>query len=136
MAPWRRTGRHDDVAVPVQAPVGVVQIHLEELGKHSWTRALLGAVLGAGGGPPFRFVAAPPDPDHDASEHAAAGQKFPVVPFRDLAEQAAPDEWNDLARRRLAELDAELVALGWRRRSDRGTYWWSWRYDHPTPPRP
>ena len=55
MAPWRRTGRHGGDE-RVEAPRGVVQVHLEELGKHAWPEALLGAVLGAGGGPLFRFT--------------------------------------------------------------------------------
>lgn len=131
MAPWRRTGRQGDPAVPVQAPEGMVQIQLEELGMHSWTQALLGAVIGSGGGPHFRFVAAPADADDEAPEQAAAGERFPVVAFKDLADVAGPDEWSALARRRLDELDAELVALGWRGRPDRGRYWWSLRYDAP-----
>ena len=64
MAPWRRTGRREGDE-RVSAPAGVVQVHLEELGKHAWPEALLGAVLGAGGGPLFRFVAAAPGPDHE-----------------------------------------------------------------------
>jgi hypothetical protein len=115
MSPWRRTGNRGLAVLRVEAPVGVVQIHLEEMGRHSWTQALLGAVIGSEDGPPFRFVAAPPDPAYDASEQVAARAGFPVV----------------LARQRLDELDAELVALGWRRRPDRGPYWWSLRYDPP-----
>ena len=32
-------------------PSSVVQIHLEEVGRHSWKDALSSAVVGAGGGP-------------------------------------------------------------------------------------
>lgn len=109
----------------------VVQIHLEQLGKHSWVRAVLGAVIGAGGGPPYRFVAAPDDPEHDASEHAAVGATFPVLPTEDLERQTEPNEWTDLAHQRLNELDTELLSAGWKRRADRGRYWWSLRYDPP-----
>ena len=131
MSPWRRTGTHADLDVSVPAPEGVVQIHLEELGRHSWIKAVLGALIGAGGGPPFRFVAAPPDADHAASEHAAVGVRFPVLPFRDLADRGEPDEWSELAHTRLDELDAELLRLGWQRRPETGHYWWSLRYDRP-----
>lgn len=131
MAPWRHTGRHEGDE-RVLAPEGVVQVHLEELGKHSWAQALLGAVLGAGNGPVFRFVAAVPGPEHEAAEQAAAAARFPVVPFKDLEDRAQPDEWNRLAHRRLDELGAELEAMGWRRRHDTGPYWWSRRYDAPT----
>ena len=131
MTTSRDADRQHDSAGPVAGPQGVVQIHLEELGKHSWTEAVLGAVIGAGGGPAYRFVAAPADPDHDASEHAAVGAKFPVMPFRDLKDLTEPDEWTDRAHQRLNELDAELTSRGWRRRAERGHYWWSLRYDKP-----
>ena len=110
-------------------PDAVVQIHLEEPGKHSWADAVLGALIGAGGGPPYRFVAAPMDPVRDASEHAAVGARFPVRPTATLDLEADPDEWTELARQRLKELDVELLSLGWRRHADRGPYWWSLRYD-------
>lgn len=112
-------------------PEHVVQIHLEQLGRHSWIRAVLGAVMGAGGGPPYRFVAAPDDPDHEASEHAGVSEPFPVLPTEDLERQTEPDEWTDLAHKRLNELDTELLGQGWKRRADRGRYWWSLRYDKP-----
>lgn len=112
-----------------ESTVEVVQIHLEQLGKHSWVWAAVGAVIGAGGGPPYRFVAAPDDPDHDASDHAAVGASFSVPPTVDLELQAEPDESTDLPHQRLDELDAELRGAGWHRRSDRGRYWWSLRYD-------
>lgn len=135
MSPWRRTGNRGQPVLRVEAPEGMVQIHLEEMGRHSWSQALLGAVIGSGGAPPFRFIAAPPDPVHDASEHAAASERFPVVPFRDLSLRTGPDEWGALAHQRLDELDAELRSMGWRRRRDRGAYWWSLRYDPPAPRR-
>lgn len=118
MSPWRRTGNRGQPVLRVESPEGLVQVHLEEMGRHSWSQALLGAVIGSGG-PPLRFVAAPPDPQYDASEQAAAGAGLP----------------DALAHQRLDELDAELKALGWRRRPDRGAYWWSLRYDPPAPRR-
>lgn len=119
MSPWRRTGHRGRPVLRVEAPESMVQIHLEELGRHAWDQALLGAVIGSEDGPPFRFVAAPPDPAHDASEHTTAAAGVPLA----------------LAHQRLDELEAELVALGWRRRPDRGPHWWSRRYDPPARPR-
>lgn len=114
-----------------KTPDTLVQIHLEELGRHSRVGALVGAAIGVGGGPLFRFVAAPNDPVHDASEHAAVSERFPVLPTEDLDLQAEPNEWTELARQRLKELDVELLSLGWKRRADRGRFWWSLRYDKP-----
>ncbi|MDO9495852.1 MAG: hypothetical protein Q7J48_09135 [Nocardioides sp.] len=112
-----------------ETPNTVVQIHLEQLGKHSRVGALIGAAIGAEGGPPLRFVAAPAEPEHDATEHAAVSERFPVLPTEDLDLQVELDEWTQLARQRLKELDVELLSMGWKRRADRGRFWWSLRYD-------
>jgi hypothetical protein len=80
----RRTDRQDDPDGSAAAREDVVQIHLEEIGQHSCTDAVVGAVIGAGGGPAYRFVAAPSDSDHDASEHAAVGAKFPDLLSKQL----------------------------------------------------
>lgn len=113
----------------VSGPEDVLQIHLEEVGRHSWKGALLSAVVGAGGGPLYRFVAAAPDAAHADTDHAAVGAQFPLMPFGDLADQT-DDEWTTLARKRLHELDAELESTGWRRLPERGRHWWSLRYAH------
>lgn len=105
----------------------VLQVYLEPAGRSSVKAALLDAVIGAGGGPVYRFVATSPDTGRDAAEHAAAGERFPLQPFHDL-DAEGDDEWTLLARRRLAELDVELQREGWRKREDRGTHWWSLRY--------
>jgi hypothetical protein len=104
-----------------------LQVYLEPDGRTSWKGALLSAVIGAGGGPLYRFVATPPDTGRDAAEHAVTGERFPLQPFQDL-DAEGDDEWTDLARQRLAELDDELQRDGWRQREDRGTHWWSLRY--------
>ena len=54
----------------------VVQIHLEEVGRHSWKDALMSAVVGAGSGPLYHFVAAAPSAPHTGAEHAAVGAEF------------------------------------------------------------
>ena len=109
-------------------PSSVVQSHLEEVGRHSWKDALLSAVVGAGGGPLYRFVAAAPSAAHTDAEHAAVGAKFPLMPLQDLTDQT-DDEWTTLAQKRLQELDAELESSGWRRLPERGPHWWSLRYE-------
>lgn len=108
-------------------PSNVVQIHLEEVGRHSWKDALMSAVVGAGGGPLYQFVAAAPSAPHTGAEHAAVGAEFPLMPFQDPTDQTV-DEWTTLARQRLEELDAELKSGGWRRLPERGPHWWSLRY--------
>lgn len=112
----------------VTARGDVVQIHLEEVGRHSWKDALFSAVVGAGGGPLYRFVAAAPSGAHTDAERTAVGAKFPLEPFQDLREQS-DDEWSTLAALRLAELDAELKGAGWRSLPENGPHWWSHRYE-------
>ena len=109
----------------------VLEIRLDESGRSSWRSAVFSAVIAAAGGPLFRFVAAPVDTARDPDEHAAAGARFPVLPFHDLDDRTEQAEWIDLAEERLDELDAELQAAGWRRRPERGEHWWSLRYDRP-----
>ena len=104
-----------------------LQVYLEPDGRASWKGALLSAVIGAGGGPVYRFVATSPDSRRDAAEHAVAGERFALQPFQDLDDEGE-DEWTALARQRLAELDDELQRDGWRPSEDRGTHWWSLRY--------
>ena len=105
-----------------------IELHLEHLGAHPGKRAVVAAVLGAGGGPVYRFVATALAVPHTSDDHAAVSANFPLLPFQDLDEQTN-DQWVALARRRLDELDAELVRTGWRRRPDRGPHWWSLRYE-------
>ncbi|KQV65966.1 hypothetical protein ASC64_13930 [Nocardioides sp. Root122] len=112
--------------VDADVHVETIQVFLEPDRGTSWRGALLSAVIGAGAGPPYRFVAAAPDVRHDAAEHIATSQRFALEPFQDLDDPAA-DEWTDLARRRHAELDADLRRDGWRP-ADVGAHWWSLRY--------
>jgi hypothetical protein len=105
-----------------------IEVHLEALGAHPGKRAVLAAVLGAGGGPVYRFVATVMEIPHTSDDHAAVSAAFPLLPFQDLEVQT-DDEWAALARRRLDELDADLVGTGWRRRPDHGAHWWSLRYE-------
>jgi hypothetical protein len=128
MSSWQQTDGHGVPKDGVEAPVGVVQIRLEELGKRSWRSALFSAVIGTGGGPLYRFVAADADTEDEGGEHAVVSANFPLQPFQDL-EGNTDDGWAELARRRLRELDAELQRQGWRRIAERGPHWWSLRYE-------
>jgi hypothetical protein len=127
MTSWQRSGPDGRVEI-AEPPEGVIQIQLEEVGRHSWRSALFGAVMSAGGGLVYRFVAATPGGGHEETQHAGSSDRFPLFPFQDL-DDAADDKWTDLARQRLAELDAELERIGWHRLPERGKHWWSLRYE-------
>lgn len=107
----------------------VLEVHLEELGEHSWVKALGNTLAGSYGSAQYRFVARPPGEDHVAEQHAASGATFPVMRLQDLDDLTEPNAWIDIARERLRELDRELVGAGWKRREERGRHWWSWSYD-------
>lgn len=114
---------------PAAAPARMVEVHLEELGQHSWVRALLNTLSGLFGSAQFRFVARPVAVTHDSSQHVAVSPTFPVMRWADLDDTAEPNTWIELARAGLRELDADLVGHGWRRRRDQGKHWWSLRYE-------
>lgn len=128
MTSWQRAKAHGVPDDGVEPPTGIVQIHLEELGRRSWKSALFSAVIGTGGGPLYRFVAAALDTEHEATERDVVSANFPIPPWQDLDDQT-DDDWAKLAQRRLHELDAELQRSGWRRLPERGPHWWSLRYE-------
>jgi hypothetical protein len=104
------------------------EVHLERLGAHPGRLTVLAALLGAGGGPVYRFVATAMGVPHTTDDHVAVGAPFPLLPFQDL-DEPTDDQWVTLARTRLDELDAALVREGWRRRPDLGRHWWSRRFE-------
>ena len=106
----------------------VLEVHLEELGEHSWVKALANTLAGSHGSAQYRFVARPPGEEHAAEQHAATGATFPVMRLQDLDDLTEPNGWIDIARDRLRELDEELVDAGWQRREERGPHWWSLSY--------
>jgi hypothetical protein len=114
---------------PAARSAGVLQVHLEELGQHSWVNALFSTFASLYGSAQFRFVARAAGVPDDPCRHVAVSATFPVMRWADLDDQVEPNTWVDLARERLEELDRDLVAQGWRRRGDRGRHWWSLRYD-------
>ncbi len=117
---------------PGAEPARVVEVHLEELGQHSWVKALLNTFSGSYGSAQFRFVARPPGATHHPSQHVAVSSTFPVMRCADLDDTVEPHTWLELARAGLQELDGDLVGRGWRRCPERGKHWWSLRYQAPT----
>lgn len=115
------------------ATAEVLEVHLEELGRHkrgvkSGFLAFLGGGIGGWGGEQHQFVARQPGPDRGSAVHVF-GPTFPVVGgVKDLNDQHRPNAYLDLAEESLEELDRQLVRDGWVRGPDAGPYWWSRRY--------
>lgn len=105
-----------------------VEVHLEELGEHSWVKAVASTVSGSYGSAQYRFVARPPGERHHASDHVFTGATFPVMRLQDLDDLHRPNAWMETAQERLEELDEELRARGWRRSGSDGQHWWSRAY--------
>ncbi len=108
----------------------VLEVHLEELGQHSWVKALFNTASSSYGSAQFRFVARPPGEDHDVADHQFLGATFPMMRLQDLNNLNEPNAWLDTARERLQELDRQLVADGWQRQPGLGRHWWSLSYRH------
>jgi hypothetical protein len=105
----------------------VLEVHLEEVGQHSWFAGLTN-LLGAGlGSAQFRFVARPPGADEDSADHVL-GATFPVMRMQDLNSRRRPNAWIETVEERLEELDDQLVRDGWVRRPETGRHWWSRTY--------
>lgn len=105
-----------------------VEVHLEELGEHSWLLSLANTVSGSYASAQYRCVARTPGPQHRASSHVVTGAIFPVMRFQDLDDLHLPNAWIETARERLEELDEELSSHGWRRGTVTGQHWWSRTY--------
>lgn len=110
------------------APPTCVEVHLEELGRHSWVKALVSTLTGSYGSAQFRFVARPTGDGHRASDHAAVGATFPVLRLQDLGDRTKPNAWIDVAEQRLHDLDRTLTDAGWTLENRTGPHWWSWSY--------
>ena len=102
----------------------MMEVHLEELGQHSWIKALANTLTGSFGSAQLRFVACPPGDRHRAADHVVTGATFPVLRAQDLDDVHLPNAWLDTARHRLDELDGELRGLGWRPGTATGRHWW------------
>lgn len=105
-----------------------IEVHLEELGHHSWLKALANTLSGSYGSAQYRFVARPPGEQHRPSDHVATGATFPVMRFQDLDDLHPRNAWIETAQERLDELDQELRAHGWQRTAEEGHRWWSRTY--------
>jgi hypothetical protein len=119
------------VSAQPQPQTDVVEVHLEELGQHSWVLALLNTLAGLFGSAQFRFVARAPGVD-EPSAHVAVGATFPMIRWQDLNDRTEPHAWIDTAVECLQELDRELTAAGWVREDRTGAHWWSLTYRRPT----
>ena len=106
-----------------------VEVHLEELGQHSWWKALLNTLSGTSGSAQYRFVARRADAPDAPDLHVRDGATFPVMRWQDLGDEHTPNAWIEIARQRLDELDASLRGDGWRRSEDTGRHWWSRTYE-------
>lgn len=105
-----------------------LEIHLEELGEHSWTKALANTLGGTLGSAQYRFVARPPGESHRQGDHAFTGATFPAMRLQDLDDLHRPNAWIETAQERLDELEADLRAAGWRRSTGSERHWWSRTY--------
>ncbi len=109
-------------------PGELLEVHLEELGQHSWLKALFNTLTGTYGSAQFRFVARPPGTDHPARDDLFVGATFPVMRLQDLNDRTEPNAWIETAVQRLQELDRTLVDAGWTREDHIGPHWWSLTY--------
>jgi hypothetical protein len=50
-----------------------IEVHLEELGEHSWVKALASTVSGSHGSTQYYFVARPPGTGHRPGDHVVTG---------------------------------------------------------------
>jgi hypothetical protein len=106
----------------------VIEVHLEELGEHSWVKALANTLSGSYGSAQYRFVARPPGEGHQPRDHVVTGATFPVMRLQDLNDPHRPTAWIETAHERVEELDENLRAHGWRRCAAGGQHWWSRTY--------
>lgn len=114
-----------------------VEVHLEELGQHSWWRALLNTLTGTNGSAQYRFVARRAGAPDTRELHVYEGATFPLMRWQDLGDEHTPNGWIEIARQRLDELDTSLRGDGWRRCGETGRHWWSRTYElEPTEVRP
>lgn len=119
-----------------------IEVHLEELGQHSWLLALANTLGGTHGSAQYRFVARTSGRPDRRSSHVLEGATFPLMRWQDLDDEHLPNGFADLARERLAEIDADLRAHRWRRCDGVGRHWWSLAYEpdevpaHAPPARP
>jgi hypothetical protein len=106
----------------------VLEVHLEELGEHSWVRSLLNTLASPHGSAQYRFVARPPGPDQGIRDHVV-GATFPIMRWQDLKDPHHPNAWVELAEQELEALDRQLREAGWERGPDHDRAWWARTYE-------
>lgn len=106
-----------------------VEVHLEELGQHSWWKALLNTMTGTNGSAQYRFVARIAGYADTPNLHVREGATFPLMRWQDLNNERQPNAFSDIAHQRLEELDATLRDEGWSRCEVPGRHWWSRTYE-------
>ena len=108
---------------------GRVEVHLEELGQHSWWKALVNTLTGINGSAQYRFVARRAGSSDTPDVHVREGATFPLMRWQDLDDEHQPTAFADIAPQRLEELDASLRDDGWSRCEEPGRHWWSRTYE-------
>lgn len=121
---WLRIRRTTTVDV-VETIHESMEIQLEQLDEGFWRSVLANALTGVFGKGRFRFTAKPSNSGSSTQEVPGAEFSMTLSTAADLSDDTADPE----ARLRLNELDAALVAAGWRRTPDLGFHWWSQRYE-------
>ncbi len=108
-----------------------VEVDLEDYGGTSVLRRLATTLTGQYGTQLYRFVARRPGAQDPSADRVAVSGTFPASPLLVVQDDVHPrDAWSQEARDRLAELEHELTATGWRLQ-DRGPHWWSRTYVRP-----
>ena len=105
------------------------EVHLEELGQHSWWKAFLNTLGGTNGSAQYRFVARRAGAPDTRERHVREGATFPLMRWQDLDDEHQPNAFSDIAHQRLEELDASLRDDGWRPCGQPGRHWWSRTYE-------
>lgn len=113
---------------PFATPVAQLAIEVEDAGHRSLLGSVVTTLSGQHGTQASRFVARAAA-SGEPSTVIATSSSFPVVPLALMdGLDAAPDGgWPDEASAALDELDATLVADGWKCTAT-GPRWWERRY--------
>ncbi len=115
-----------------------VEVALEDYGGTSLLRRIGTTLTGQYGTQLYRFVARPQGDEAASSTPVAVSGTFPASPLDVTQDDVHPrNAWSEEAAGRLAEMEAELEAAGWRV-AEHGAHWWSRlferpRLDHDTP---
>lgn len=104
-----------------------LEVHLEELNQTGLLYQAATVLGGTSSFGPYRFVARAADDDAGEASTVAASATFLLLRFLDHDALTKLNASSDITQR-LAELDRDLVADGWRQGEAQGPYWWSRTY--------